>query len=108
MSLRHVPEGLRGDARRREDEEGRKGGRLMTAARRDSEPKTRMVRVRTGIVGAKVEEIEREVPADEPPPLGLNSDLTVVGKRTPRVDGRLKVTGAAKYTADVRLPSTRG
>jgi xanthine dehydrogenase YagR molybdenum-binding subunit len=27
-----------------------------------------------------------------------------VGKRTPRVDGRLKVTGAAKYTADVRLP----
>src|ERR687896_556970 len=27
-----------------------------------------------------------------------------VGKRTPRVDGRLKVTGAARYTADIRLP----
>src|SRR5919206_438187 len=76
----------------------------MTAAKRDAEPKTRTMRVPAGIVGAKVEEIEREVPADEPPPLGLNSDLSVVGKRTPRLDGRLKVTGAAKYTADVRLP----
>jgi xanthine dehydrogenase YagR molybdenum-binding subunit len=76
----------------------------MTAAKRDAEPKTRTVRVRAGIVGANVSEIEREVPADEPPPLGLNSELSVVGKRTPRVDGRLKVTGAAKYTADVRLP----
>jgi xanthine dehydrogenase YagR molybdenum-binding subunit len=76
----------------------------MSVARRDTEPKTRMVRVHAGIVGAKVEEIEREVSADEPPPLGLNSELSVVGKRTPRVDGRLKVTGAAKYTADVRLP----
>jgi xanthine dehydrogenase YagR molybdenum-binding subunit len=76
----------------------------MTAAKRDAEPKTRMVRVQAGIVGAKVEELEREVSADEPPPLGLNSELSVVGKRTPRVDGRLKVTGAAKYTADVRLP----
>jgi xanthine dehydrogenase YagR molybdenum-binding subunit len=76
----------------------------MTAAKRDAEPKTRMVRVNAGIVGAKVEEIEREVSADEPPPLGLNSELSVVGKRTPRIDGCLKVTGAAKYTADVRLP----
>jgi xanthine dehydrogenase YagR molybdenum-binding subunit len=76
----------------------------MTAARRDTEPKTRMLRVRAGIVGAKVEEVEREVAADEPPPLALNSELSVVGKRTPRLDGRLKVTGAAKYTADVRLP----
>ncbi|MCA1593906.1 MAG: xanthine dehydrogenase family protein molybdopterin-binding subunit [Acidobacteria bacterium] len=49
-------------------------------------------------------EIERAVPLDEPPPLPLNSELKVIGKRVPRVDGRLKVTGAAKYTADVRLP----
>jgi xanthine dehydrogenase YagR molybdenum-binding subunit len=76
----------------------------MTSAKRDTEPKTRMVRVHAGIVGAKIEEIEREVSVDEPPPLGLNSELSVLGKRTPRVDGRLKVTGAAKYTADVRLP----
>lgn len=76
----------------------------MTAAKRDAEPKTRTSRVYAGIVGAKVEEIEREMDAAEPPPLGLNSELSVVGKRTPRLDGRLKVTGAAKYTADVRLP----
>lgn len=76
----------------------------MTAAKRDTEPKTRTTRVYAGIVGAKVEEIEREMAADEPPPLGLNSELSVLGKRTPRLDGRLKVTGAAKYTADVRLP----
>jgi xanthine dehydrogenase YagR molybdenum-binding subunit len=76
----------------------------MTAAKRDAEPKTRTTRVYAGIVGAKVEEIEREMSADEPPPLGLNSELSVLGKRTPRLDGRLKVTGAAKYTADVRLP----
>src|SRR5262245_36781409 len=28
----------------------------------------------------------------------------VIGKPTPRVDGTEKVTGAAKYTADVKLP----
>ena len=52
--------------------------------------------------GMKIE--ERFIPLDEPPPLPPNSDLNVVGKPTPRIDGRLKVTGAAKYTADVKLP----
>jgi xanthine dehydrogenase YagR molybdenum-binding subunit len=65
---------------------------------------TRAVRLPAGIVGAKMSEVEREIPLDEPPPLPLNSELSVVGRRTPRVDGRLKVTGAATYTADVRLP----
>ena len=32
------------------------------------------------------------------------SDYAVVGKPLPRVDGREKVTGGARYTADVRLP----
>jgi xanthine dehydrogenase YagR molybdenum-binding subunit len=43
-------------------------------------------------------------PDGEPPPWPKNQELRVVGKPTPRVDGRLKVTGAARYTADVRLP----
>ena len=34
----------------------------------------------------------------------VNAKLAVVGKPTPRLDGALKVTGAARYTADVRLP----
>ena len=42
--------------------------------------------------------------ADEPPPLPPNGELKTVGKPTPRLDGRLKVTGAAKYTADIKLP----
>ena len=74
------------------------------AADKDSSKRTRVVRLPAGIVGAKLEEVEREIPVDEPPPLPLNKELAVVGRRTPRVDGRLKVTGAAKYTADVRLP----
>lgn len=56
-----------------------------------------------GIPGAKLETIEREVPASEPPALPVNKDLKVIGKKVPRLDGRAKVTGAARYTADVRL-----
>jgi xanthine dehydrogenase YagR molybdenum-binding subunit len=43
-------------------------------------------------------------PADEPPPWPTSDKLKVVGKSQPRLDGRLKVTGQARYTADVRLP----
>jgi xanthine dehydrogenase YagR molybdenum-binding subunit len=56
---------------------------------------------------AHVEEVvvaKAEPPADEPPPWGPAKELHVVGKPTPRLDGKLKVTGAARYTADVRLP----
>lgn len=74
------------------------------AAKKGAEPKVRTMRVPIGIAGAKMDEVDREVPADEPPPLGVNAGLKTVGKSTPRIDGRLKVTGAAKYTADVRLP----
>ncbi len=41
---------------------------------------------------------------DEPPVWDAAADLHVVGKPTPRVDGRERVTGAAQYTADVHLP----
>jgi xanthine dehydrogenase YagR molybdenum-binding subunit len=61
-----------------------------------------------GIAGAPgadgLTEIERTVPSDEPPPLPTNDKLKTIGKPTTRIDGRLKVTGAAKYTTDVRLP----
>src|SRR6266542_518855 len=57
-----------------------------------------------GIAGEKLEHMERKVGADEPPAWPVNEKLSVVGKPTPRIDGRLKVTGAAKYTADVKLP----
>lgn len=57
-----------------------------------------------GIPGFKMDEGQRAVPADEPPPLPINEKLKVIGKPTTRVDGWAKVTGAAKYTADVKLP----
>jgi xanthine dehydrogenase YagR molybdenum-binding subunit len=67
-------------------------------------PATRVARFMTGIVGAGLVETDIEIPIAEPPPLPLNEKLAVVGKPTPRLDGRAKVTGAARYTADVRLP----
>src|SRR5438094_10225171 len=57
-----------------------------------------------GIPGDHLEQQERQLPENEPPPLAINEKLSVVGKSTPRLDGKLKVTGAAKYTADVKLP----
>jgi xanthine dehydrogenase YagR molybdenum-binding subunit len=50
------------------------------------------------------EEAKVEHPSDEPPAWPTSDKLKVVGKSQPRVDGRLKVTGQARYTADVRLP----
>jgi len=47
---------------------------------------------------------ERQVQVDEPPPLPPNSELTFIGKPTPRWDGAQKVSGRGKYTADVQLP----
>lgn len=72
-------------------------------AAKETKP-TRTEQLPSGIVGATMTEVERDVPFDEPPPLPLNAKLSVIGKPTPRIDGRLKVTGAARYTADVRLP----
>ncbi|MGH7175825.1 MAG: xanthine dehydrogenase family protein molybdopterin-binding subunit [Tepidisphaeraceae bacterium] len=57
-----------------------------------------------GIAGVSIAQAERAVGPNEPPPLPINEKLSVIGKPTPRIDGKLKVTGAAKYTADVKLP----
>ncbi|HEY8041020.1 MAG TPA: xanthine dehydrogenase family protein molybdopterin-binding subunit [Polyangiaceae bacterium] len=62
------------------------------------------VKVPVGIAGDGLTEIERTISADEPPPLPPNVMLASIGKPTARLDGRLKVTGAARYTSDVRLP----
>jgi len=47
---------------------------------------------------------ERQVPLDEPPPLAQNSELTYIGKSTPRYDGPQKAMGRGKFTADIQLP----
>ena len=67
-------------------------------------------RVPVGIVSpsqshrGELAQVERSAPPDEPPPWPVNEKLSVVGKPTPRIDGRLKVTGRARYTADINLP----
>jgi xanthine dehydrogenase YagR molybdenum-binding subunit len=58
-----------------------------------------------GIVGEAMEQVERRVPIDEPPPLPENAKLKVIGKSIPRFDAAQKVTGAARYTFDVHLPN---
>ena len=68
-----------------------------------SEP-TKSQRVLYGIVGEHLEQVTRQVPADEPPPLPKNDELTVIGKPVHRMDAVLKVTGRARYTFDVQLP----
>jgi xanthine dehydrogenase YagR molybdenum-binding subunit len=57
-----------------------------------------------GIPGHSLKEVQREVPEEEPPAWPVNAALSVVGKSVRRVDAHAKVTGSAKYTADIRLP----
>jgi xanthine dehydrogenase YagR molybdenum-binding subunit len=57
-----------------------------------------------GIASVGLGKVERQVPADEPPPLPPNGELAVIGKSAPRQDGRAKVTGGVRFTADISLP----
>ncbi|HVS37571.1 MAG TPA: xanthine dehydrogenase family protein molybdopterin-binding subunit [Gemmataceae bacterium] len=73
-------------------------------AARPAPPPTHAIEVPVGIPGVDLTTAQRLVGLDEPPPLPPNSQLKTVGKPTTRIDGRLKVTGAARYTADINLP----
>lgn len=57
-----------------------------------------------GIDPANLAEIERRVSADEAPPLAPNAKLAWIGKSVPRINGRAKVTGTARFTVDISLP----
>ncbi len=45
-----------------------------------------------------------EVPAFEPEPWGNDAELGIVGARVPRMDAAERVTGRARYTADIARP----
>ena len=79
----------------------RRRGEADGRARTDS---TRLETLPSGVVGVAIGQVERAVPADEAPPLAPNAELRRIGKPTPRWNGEQKVTGAARYTADVVLP----
>ncbi len=57
-----------------------------------------------GIPQNGLEQKQREVPLDEPPPLAANAELIYIGKPTVRYDGPQKAMGKGRYTADVNLP----
>jgi xanthine dehydrogenase YagR molybdenum-binding subunit len=64
----------------------------------------RGVTLPSGIVGAGLRQVTRQIPANEPPPLPPNAELAVIGKPAARHDGRAKVTGTSRFTVDVVLP----
>ncbi|MGZ5036443.1 MAG: xanthine dehydrogenase family protein molybdopterin-binding subunit [Usitatibacter sp.] len=65
---------------------------------------TQLRKYPVGIDPAALGEAERRVPADEAPALAPNAQLNWIGKSVPRINGRAKVTGAARFTVDVKLP----
>jgi xanthine dehydrogenase YagR molybdenum-binding subunit len=77
---------------------------LLSAAADTPEIATKTVSVPIGIPGYTLHEEQRTVPASEPPVLPINKDLDYIGKSLERWDGMAKVTGRARYTADVQLP----
>jgi xanthine dehydrogenase YagR molybdenum-binding subunit len=56
------------------------------------------------VVNGVEQMVEIEVDEDAGPGWGPNDKHTLLNKRMTRVDGPLKVTGAARYTYDQRLP----
>ena len=67
-------------------------------------PEKKSVSMPVGVPGYTLAEETRHVPASEPPVWPTNKDLKYVGKSIERWDGKEKVTGRARYTADVQLP----
>src|SRR5579862_9358702 len=57
-----------------------------------------------GVPGYTLKDESREIPASEPPVWPVNKDLKYVGQSVERWDGQQKVTGRARYTADIQLP----
>ena len=69
-----------------------------------SGPADRTEKLALGIAGVSLGQTSRQIPAGDPPPLAPNADLAVIGKSIPRIGGRAMVTGAARFTVDVKLP----
>src|SRR5271156_4363205 len=79
-------------------------GQQAAATQPKPQPATRTENFVFGIPQNGLQQKQREVPLDEPPPLPPNSELTYIGKPTLRYDGPAKAMGKGKYTADINLP----
>ena len=60
-------------------------------------------KVRIGFQG-RFEDKLVEVADGDPAPWDPSRKFSILGARTPRLDGRAKATGAARYSIDVVLP----
>src|SRR5205823_14330443 len=72
-------------------------------ASREVKTMPQKIRTQFGFKG-NLEEVEFEIPDNEPHPWNPNDSLNVVSRAMPRLDGRAKVTGEAKYTYDINRP----
>ena len=64
---------------------------------------TTKVKIKVGFAD-QLRDIEVVLPVGEPRPWDATTKLEVVGKPVPRIDGLARVSGAAHYTHDIRLP----
>ena len=67
------------------------------------EPRGRFITTKVEVEG-RIETKIVERPAFEPAPWTARAELDVVGRRVPRADAEEKVTGRARYTADLQRP----
>jgi xanthine dehydrogenase YagR molybdenum-binding subunit len=93
-------EGVKGEAKPTRKEEAKDAA--TPPPKKTTQTKTASVLF--GIPQLGLTHVDREVPADEPPPLAANPELKYVGHPTVRYDGVAKASGRGKYTADVNLP----
>jgi xanthine dehydrogenase YagR molybdenum-binding subunit len=78
------------------------GNPLLQEPAAGSDKKT--VTMPIGVPGYTLHDEQREIPATEPPVWPVNKDLKYVGHSVERWDGQTKVSGRARYTADIQLP----
>lgn len=77
---------------------------LAQTANPPATPQKKSVSMPVGVPGYTLHDETRQVPATEPPVWPTNKDLHYVGRSAERWDGAAKVSGRARYTADVQLP----
>jgi xanthine dehydrogenase YagR molybdenum-binding subunit len=79
-------------------------GLLQEAETQEKHIDRKTVMMPVGVPGYTLKDESRDIPVTEPPVWPINKDLKYVGHPIERWDGQAKVTGRARYTADIQLP----
>jgi CO/xanthine dehydrogenase Mo-binding subunit len=74
------------------------------AATATNDASTKTVTMPYGVPGYTLHDVQRQVPATEPPVLPINAELEYIGKSPARWDAHAKASGSGRYTADIQLP----